>query len=529
MSHFLPIVGLLTLIEVFVLSLLFDIQPLTTQSGLAALVGGGGGLVPLLFIGPLVLTMLRDATLHQLAVQLGRVRVPPYRAAAAFAAQLLAFGAFLYATRALLSASHPTDLQVLMWLCAAPLVPAIAWVVAWPDTRVLPLLQRAAPALLIGVALSLFVWSMGSVSAAFWNRLSPVVLIPVHEILQLTLTDVVYEPELRNVGTERFLVNISKQCSGLEGLGLLVSLAIITIFQRRNAWPWPQAVLLIVSAAVLSWVANVIRISLLVMIGDAGYEAVAIGGFHSKAGWVLYSLIALAMMVFVSRKASPDAPSPIAAAGEDPVLTRVEAFVGPVLAFTVAGLLTSLATADAFDPLYGLRTIVGGIALMFALRSLRPADLRDEPNAGAPAAAVGIGVLTYGIWLLLAPGPIHAPLVEGLTSMSTFAATSWVVARIVGTVIVVPWVEELAFRGYLLRRLSGEDFMAIPYARFSLMPVIISSLAFAAVHGAFVGGFAAAVLFAAAQAYGRRLRDAVIAHATTNALIVIQAFIEWPT
>jgi hypothetical protein len=50
----------------------------------------------------------------------------------------------------------------------------------------------------------------------------------------------------------------------------------------------------------------------------------------------------------------------------------------------------------------------------------------------------------------------------------------------------------------------------------------ISSLAFAAVHQQWIGGFAAGVLYAYAQKRRGLLSDAIVAHAVTNALIAMQ-------
>jgi len=48
------------------------------------------------------------------------------------------------------------------------------------------------------------------------------------------------------------------------------------------------------------------------------------------------------------------------------------------------------------------------------------------------------------------------------------------------------------------------------------------SLAFAAVHQQWIGGFAAGVLYAYAQKRRGLLSDAIVAHAVTNALIAMQ-------
>ena len=62
----------------------------------------------------------------------------------------------------------------------------------------------------------------------------------------------------------------------------------------------------------------------------------------------------------------------------------------------------------------------------------------------------------------------------------------------------------------------------MPYDQWRWYAVLISSLAFAAVHQEWLGGFAAGVLYAYAQKRRGLLSDAIVAHATSNALIAIQ-------
>jgi CAAX prenyl protease-like protein len=98
----------------------------------------------------------------------------------------------------------------------------------------------------------------------------------------------------------------------------------------------------------------------------------------------------------------------------------------------------------------------------------------------------------------------------------------WIIGRLLGAVLVVPIVEELAFRGFLLRRLIASNFSKVPYDQWHWPAVLISSLAFAAVHQQLIGGFAAGVLYAYAQKRRGLLSDAIVAHAVSNALIAIQ-------
>ncbi|MEL7370717.1 MAG: CAAX prenyl protease-related protein [Myxococcota bacterium] len=536
MRSFLPLIAVLTVAEAFVLSLIFDIEPLTQRTAIGAVAGAGGGLLPLLFISPPVLAVLRDDTLKTAVSELANVAVPWPRAVLALTLHAVAFAVFALSTAWLLAVPAPSTTAMVMWLLAVPFVPGAAWLVARPAVQWRVVLKRAGPGLCTGLVIAVLVMALAAIAASLWDQIYLMVLAPVHAILTVIASDIVYQPTAQNVGTARFLVNIAPECSGLEGIGLLVSLAILVVSQRPRAWPWPRTIALIFVAASLAWAANVVRIVVLILLGDAGHADIALGGFHSKAGWALYTAVGLMMLAALSNRQTD------ASASEDLAeVSPVAVFVGPVIAFTATGLLTSLVAVNTFDPWYGLRAVAAGAALSAAWRQIygrarstsAPSasevriPLADEGGGATLAQAVGWGILAYGIWLVLAPGPLTPALREGLATLNSASTTAWVAVRIVGAVLIVPWVEELAFRGYLLRRLIHPDFVQVPFGRFQIGAAIVSSLAFAALHGAFIAGFAAGIIYAAAQARGRSLKHAVIAHATTNALIVAQAFIEW--
>jgi CAAX prenyl protease-like protein len=74
--------------------------------------------------------------------------------------------------------------------------------------------------------------------------------------------------------------------------------------------------------------------------------------------------------------------------------------------------------------------------------------------------------------------------------MHWMAAALWLTARVVGSVVIVPIAEELAFRGYLLRRVIDADFTSISPKQFTLASFLISSIAFGALHGRWLAGMA---------------------------------------
>jgi CAAX prenyl protease-like protein len=72
-----------------------------------------------------------------------------------------------------------------------------------------------------------------------------------------------------------------------------------------------------------------------------------------------------------------------------------------------------------------------------------------------------------------------------------------------------------------LRRIIAADFRTVAPASFTWAAVAISSAAFGALHGRWLAGTLAGVVYAFAFYRRGKLFDAVLAHATTNALIAV--------
>lgn len=92
--------------------------------------------------------------------------------------------------------------------------------------------------------------------------------------------------------------------------------------------------------------------------------------------------------------------------------------------------------------------------------------------------------------------------------------------RVAGSCLLIPLVEELAFRGFLLPWLVSSDFESAP-RQWTWSAVLLSSLAFGAIHEQWLAGAIARLAFAAARLYRGRLGDAVLAHALCNAGIAV--------
>lgn len=127
-----------------------------------------------------------------------------------------------------------------------------------------------------------------------------------------------------------------------------------------------------------------------------------------------------------------------------------------------------------------------------------------------------------GLDLLLGAHSSGAGASLALVSASQPVKASWIAIRVVAAVVTVPIAEELAFRGFLLRRIISPAFLTAEPQSVTLFAVLISSVAFGVLHqGRWLAGAIAGVLYACAFLRCGRIGDAVAAHATTNALIAV--------
>ena len=113
--------------------------------------------------------------------------------------------------------------------------------------------------------------------------------------------------------------------------------------------------------------------------------------------------------------------------------------------------------------------------------------------------------------------------------LGSAAYVVWLAFRIVGSVILVPIVEEFAFRGYLHRKLISERFESVAEGQFSWLAFVGSSVLFGLVHDRWLAGGLAGVVFAIALYRSGRLSDAIAAHMSANAVIIVWAIAagEW--
>ena len=274
---------------------------------------------------------------------------------------------------------------------------------------------------------------------------------------------------------------------------------------------FPRALWLLPLGCLLAYLANAVRIAALILLGTHVSEEIALGGFHSRAGVLLFLAVGFGMIGLSLRSPLFSAADRRAEADFDS--TASEAYLCPLIALVGITLVTG-AFSSGYDPLYPLALIVT-CGLLWRYRRYY-----DDLCWTFSPQALAIGVTVFPLWIALEPwksgkSPPTAPV-----QLAGAGGVAWVIARALGSVIVAPLVEELAFRGYLTRRLMAADFKSVPQGTFSWPSFLVSSSLFGIFHDRWIAGTLAGMLYALALYRRHKLSDAVLAHATTNALIV---------
>ena len=413
--------------------------------------------------------------------------------------------------------AHPAP-WTLMWLLAG-ITTFAAWsLTLFPRQAWLSAARRGHNSIGWGVAIGTTVWASSFLTEQFWRPLAVYTFGVVGWMLGLVYPTIISNPAKLVIGTPTFRVSISPECSGYEGVGLILAFLTVYLYLFRKDLRFPGALTLLPLGAAAIWILNAVRIAALVMIGTSGWPAIAQGGFHSQAGWLAFNAVGLGFVAITNqgRYFMTTAPR---RSSVDTALEATPAYLAPFMAVLATAMVTGAFSAG-FDWLYPLRVLVVG-AVLWVFRK-HYANLGWTPSW----SAIAIGFLTFAIWLALVPHGVRDKdgWPAALGSVPSYWAALWLLFRVVGYIVTVPLAEELAFRGFLTRRIIHADFEKLPIGTFSWVSFLLSSVLFGAFHGRlWLAGTIAGMSFAFALYRRRSFGDAVQAHATTNGLIALYA------
>jgi CAAX prenyl protease-like protein len=197
---------------------------------------------------------------------------------------------------------------------------------------------------------------------------------------------------------------------------------------------------------------------------------------------------------------------------------RIAPFALFMLLLAVRGALPEAGSVDA-RWVYGVSVLlVGGV--LFALRREYGELARQNlPTAPEAALAALVGAVVFGLWIVL-----DAPWMQIGTANAAFTPLdgagkplwSLIVVRWIGAALLVPVMEELFWRSFLMRWIENVTFEAVDPRRVGARAIVLSTFVFVLAHTLWLAAIVAGLAYAWLYRRSGKLWSAVIAHGVTN-------------
>jgi CAAX prenyl protease-like protein len=188
----------------------------------------------------------------------------------------------------------------------------------------------------------------------------------------------------------------------------------------------------------------------------------------------------------------------------------------------------AMESALSVPPQVGYPVRVALTLAVLLLVSRRNLELR----LARPVASIGIGLGVFAVWI----GPdalfgyrhywLFENAITGVVGVALPAdlqrSAAFLLTRAAGSTLLVPVIEELFWRGWLMRWLIDHNFQSVPLGAYLPSAFWITAVLFAAEHGPYWEvGLAAGVVYNWWMIRTKSLADCILAHAVTNGALAI--------
>jgi uncharacterized protein len=185
----------------------------------------------------------------------------------------------------------------------------------------------------------------------------------------------------------------------------------------------------------------------------------------------------------------------------------------------------------AINPFVPVPQPVRFLTILAVLASVSRGILPKRPSRLLQSVLLGVAV--FFIWIgpdALIPGYRSSILFsnsivghpEGATVPADKISMVFLLFRVLGSVVTVPIIEELFWRGWMMRWIANHQFYRIPVGAWHAEAFWIVAVLFASEHGSFWDvGLVTGVIYNWWAVRTRNLTDCVIAHAVTNACLAV--------
>ncbi|MEW5744172.1 MAG: CAAX prenyl protease-related protein [Nitrospirota bacterium] len=196
------------------------------------------------------------------------------------------------------------------------------------------------------------------------------------------------------------------------------------------------------------------------------------------------------------------------------------AFIGieELLRYLTSKGMVNVSTDDLLY-LYPIKIAVVGLSLIVLwprYDELKALDLSRIPHT---AASVLIGIVVFVLWINMDWAFATFGTLQGynpLTIGDDTLRNVLIGSRLLGAVIVVPIMEELFWRSFLIRYVIRPEFSEVPIGRFTWLSFLVITVLFGLEHNLWLAGMMAGAAYNILLYYTKSIAQCIIAHAVTN-------------
>lgn len=171
--------------------------------------------------------------------------------------------------------------------------------------------------------------------------------------------------------------------------------------------------------------------------------------------------------------------------------------------------------------LYPVKAVLVAALLYFFRHAYTELRFSELKNMRHLAGSLVLGVLVFILWINMdwefatfGDNPGFDPGSVGSNGRNVL-----IVFRILGAALVVPLMEELFWRSFLLRYIIDPDFTTVRIGTFTLSSFLIAAVLFGFEHHLILAGIMAGMAYSLLLYWSRSLAHCVLAHGITNLLL----------
>ncbi len=173
--------------------------------------------------------------------------------------------------------------------------------------------------------------------------------------------------------------------------------------------------------------------------------------------------------------------------------------------------------------LYGLQVLLVGGLLLAWWRDYGELGRQSWPTAHEALTAVAVGAGVFALWIHLdAPWmTLSVDATPAFVGRGADGQLQWplIAVRTLGAALLVPLMEELFWRSFLMRWVQNPVFEGVQPAAVGLRAIVIATFLFVLAHTLWLAAAIAGLAYALLYIRSGKLWLPVIAHAVTNGML----------